>query len=66
MVGSDIQHNYCAEWPHAFHFIDRKHSGVLTCGHGKEEKDATQVSRYGMVDEEETASITTKAKSAPV
>lgn len=40
--------------------------GFLTCGYGKEEKDATKVSRHGMVDAEETTSITTKAKSTSV
>ena len=38
--------------------------GVLACGDGEEEKDATAVSRHGMVDEEETVAITIEAKSS--
>jgi len=40
--------------------------GVLACGDGEEEKDATEVSRHGVVDEEETTSFTIEAESPPV
>jgi len=39
--------------------------GILTCCDGKEEKDAAEMSRYGVVDEEEAVAVTIKAKSSP-
>lgn len=39
--------------------------GILTCCHGKEEKDAAEMSRHGVVDEEEAVAITIKTKSSP-
>ena len=40
--------------------------GVLARGHGEEEKDATKVSRHGVVDEEETTSFAIEAESPTV
>lgn len=39
--------------------------GILTCSHGKEEKDAAEMPWHGMVDEEEAVAIPVKAKSSP-
>lgn len=40
--------------------------GLFTCGHGKEEENATKVPRYGVVDEAQAIAISIKAKSTPL
>ena len=41
------------------------HEGILTCGYGKEEKDAAEMPWHGMVDEEKAAALSFKTKSSP-
>jgi hypothetical protein len=40
--------------------------GVLARGHGKEEKNAAEMQRYGMVDEEETVAFSFETESSPL
>lgn len=39
--------------------------GVSACGHGKEEENAAEMQRYGMVDEAETVTVSFEAESSP-
>lgn len=63
MAGNYLQYMYCAQWINAIHSLDWEYSGVLACGDGKEEKNATQMQRHGMVDEEETVAVSTETES---
>lgn len=40
--------------------------GILAYSHDKEEKASVKVTRYGMMDETETTTITPKTQSPPV
>lgn len=40
--------------------------GISARGHGKEEKNAAEMSRHGMVDETETVAIPFEEKSSPL
>jgi hypothetical protein len=40
--------------------------GVLARGHGKEEKNAAEMQRYGMVDEEKTVAFSFETESSPL
>ncbi len=41
------------------------YEGVSACCHGKEEENAAEMQRYGMVDEAETVTVSFEAESSP-
>lgn len=57
---------YRSQWFNALHTTDWEHPGVLARGHGKEEKNAAEMRRYGMVDEEETVAFSFETESSPL
>lgn len=57
---------HCAQWLTSLHFVDWEHSGISARGYGKEEKNAAEMQRHGMVDEAKAVAIRFETKSAPL